>query len=52
MILLVLVRKAVAIDEIIYDPLKEDIYYQNYSSAFVSPTSDKTWNELQIRAPL
>lgn len=53
MILLVLVRRAVSIDEYTYDVTKEELYYKNYSSAFVSNPSNSTeWNSLQIRKPL
>ena len=53
MVLLILVRRAVKIDEITYEPAKEDIYYRNYSSAVLNPnTNEAAWNELRVRPPL
>jgi hypothetical protein len=53
MILLVLVRRAVTIDEITYDPNQEDVYYRNYSTAIINPNNNSTtWDGLRIRTPL
>jgi hypothetical protein len=53
MILLVLVRRAVTIDEITYDPAQDDVYYRNYSTAVINPNNNSTtWEGLRVRTPL
>jgi len=54
MILLVLIRRAVKIEEVTIDPKVEDKYFFNYSSSIINPNQNNStsWNSLRIINPL